>query len=435
MMHTMRNAGFRDRPSQVTGGSLLVLNGRAPALVRVAGLSVVVCVWCFLASAAEKPDRDRLHDEARAYVLDPDCTQKEASAKFMAVIAADPSHWDNDMVLLSIADLLRHGDLYHGTCDPASALRVCQTVIDKFPPTRRSVILANITIGDIYLASGQLQTARAAYERVMHTDTSGPQWEGIREWVKMQADALAPVWVATALVPGAAVSGDATASTMPALSGDVSLDLKVLAEIPSRKDTGGPGISAIASARIVEASVREFVSAIRYELGVPLNVEDMPGQPRRVSVSADSLTAASLVDLYAASHGALETVKNDARSLALVWKDSPLKQASTLEFSVTDRPRFEALRIVCAEIQRALGPDFRAATGSYGGNFSESFFRDKVTFSVSGTPYEALDAWAATGPGICWLVYWRDAQTVRVSPSQTEMTPPVNPSISIVGKP
>jgi hypothetical protein len=400
------------------------------APLRVAAVLVVLWVGRSLpGAAAEKPDRDRLYDEAHAYLSGPDRKQKEAIDKFMAVIAADPSHWDNDMVLLAVADLLRNGDSYHGTCDPASALDVCQAVIDKFPPTREAVTKAQITMGDIYLSYGQCQAAQAAYERVVHTDTSGPEWDGIREKVKMYADGLA-------VVLNAATSGEGVAVAIPAPSADFASALKVIAEIPSRKDAKAPASSDIVRARILDTTLDDLVQAVHGQLGVGVSVEFMPGEQRRVSLSADYLSAASLLDLYAARYGALETVKNDAGAFSLLWKDSPFRQASKSEYSVTDCPRVKALEIICDGIQKSLGPGFHVFFGGFAGNLPETIFSDKVSLSVSGTPYEALDAWAAAaGPGFLWAVRWRDARTAVVELARVIVTRSENPSLSIGGKP
>ena len=169
-------------------------------------LVFLVIVWSShaLADAHDAVGRAQLYDDAMAYVLTPECTQNEAISKFTAVIKADPSHPANDLVLLAIANLLRNGDLCHGRQYPASAVWVCETIVQKFPPTSKPVILAHITIGDIYFASGRRAEAREAYERLLGMDTSGPEWEEVRPWLEEQLAALAPALAATAVVRGAA---------------------------------------------------------------------------------------------------------------------------------------------------------------------------------------------------------------------------------------
>lgn len=222
----------------------------------------------------------------------------------------------------------------------------------------------------------------------------------------------------------------------PSPSGETRLNLEAISRIPGRKDSQELGSKGIVAVRIIESSTSQVVTAFREKLALPVNVEVSPGQQRRVSIIADNVTAASLLAQYTEAHGDLVAVKNDARGgMSVLWKDSPLKRASAVEYTAKDVPRGDALQMMVQAVQRSLGPNYRVIIGGMAGNISPTVFSDKISLSLTGTPYQALDALASTGTRMCWSIRWRDDHTAEVTIREIRRQPPANPSLSIIGEP
>ena len=226
-------------------------------------------------------------------------------------------------------------------------------------------------------------------------------------------------------------SPQADATRYEASPGGWLVNRDIIAQIPSRKEAPEPQLKSISRVDIVEASLDDVADGIRNRLGMPLNVEVMPGQQPRTSVVMDHVTLRALLDRYATSIGALEVTKDTERSI--IWKNSPLKQAANSEYTVRGLARSQALQAISNDILHTLGPDYRISI-AYGGNLSPTVLQEKINLSVLGTPYEALDTLVA-GTRLCWELRWQDARTAILGFVEVRKKPVRTPSLLIVGKP
>ena len=235
------------------------------------------------------------------------------------------------------------------------------------------------------------------------------------------------VYVAAAVILALAMSCDETDNapvatkaprqSSPPVQGDGG-ELRDLADALANM-RGHDGIGASVShldVAVKDASMNEVVKGLREQLGLVVHYEQAAADESTIDMELrDASLEQILTEIHVANPRYLAN-RNDDGSVVVYLTDSPLARGRRV-FESANKGFMESFSNLAKEVQDAVGQDIRV-TGGVFGSFTTNLHTREVSYSVEGSPIDALSALFTADDyfsGLSWSAQWLSDSEVRLT--------------------